>query len=307
MKVLVVGGNGFIGSHLVNRLVELGWDVIVFDIQECLYNTIPSCVRFIKGDLSNFDLLQDMLVNMDIVFYLAWATLPETSNLNLVLDVNANLIPAIKLLEACRMARVKKIIFLSSGGTVYGSAQVFPILETHPENPMNSYGILKLTVEKYLGMFKHLYNMDYFILRPSVPYGPWQSPLKRQGAVAVFLYRVAHNLPITIWGDGQITRDFFYVSDLVDALIAAVGIQPSDDRIINIGGGTTISLNELVGHVESIIGKKAIVQYELGRNFDASRILLDISRAKDVLKWEPKVGLTEGLTRTWHWMSTVDW
>lgn len=307
MRALVIGGNGFIGSHLVDQLVERRWDVSVLDLHERRYDPVPARVRFIRGDLTQSYLVREALAGVDIVFHLAWATIHEVSNQDPAADVHANLVPSIHLIEACHQAAVSRVIFTSSGGTVYGPAQRLPIPETHPKNPINAYGITKLAVEKYLQMFRHLYGLDYAILRPSVPYGPRQNPLGRQGAVAVFLYRVAHDLPVTIWGDGSITRDYFYVSDLVEALIASAEQGLGQNRSFNIGGAEEISLIQLLELAEKTVGKKAIIEYKPARNFDAPRIVLDTSLARQELNWRPRVMLAEGLAKTWAWMSsTID-
>lgn len=303
-RALILGGNGFIGSHLTDELLRLEWDVTVLDFQNRRFDSMPSSVHFIHGSHTQAYLVREALAGVDTVFHLAWATIHEVSNEDPAADVVANLVPSIHLLEACRQQSVRRIIFTSSGGTVYGPAREWPITETHPKNPINAYGITKLAVEKYLEMFHHLYGLDYAILRPSVPYGPRQNPLGRQGAAAVFLYRVARGLPITIWGDGSVSRDYFYVSDLVRALIAASERDPGGNRIFNIGGSEEISLNCLVEQVEKTVGMKAIVEYQPDRKFDASRILLDTSAARDHLGWQAEVALDEGLRRTWDWMAT---
>lgn len=305
MKALVVGGNGFIGSHLVDGLLERGWEVVVLDINERRYEQMPRQIHFIRGDLSQSFLVRESLTGVDTVFYLAWATIHEISNQDPAADVHANLIPAIHLLEACRQAEVRRIIFTSSGGTVYGPAQELPIRESHPQNAVTGYGITKLAVEKYLQMFKHLYGLDYAILRPSVPYGPRQNPLAKQGAVAVFLYRAAHGLPITIWGDGSVTRDYFYISDLVSALLACAERDLEQHHIFNIGGTEEVSLVQLVKLAEQTVGKKALVEHLPTRKFDAPRIVLDTTLARHELNWRAEVSMVEGLERTWKWMSST--
>jgi UDP-glucose 4-epimerase len=303
MKVLVTGGNGFIGSHLVDRLAKDGFDVAVLDVNERRYDPLPSRVRFIQGDINQGYLMRESLAGVDIVFHLTWTTIHEIANQDPAGDVGANLIPTIRLLEACRNAQVGRIVFASSGGTVYGFAHEQPISEMHPQNPVNGYGITKLAVEKYLYMFRHLYGLDYAIFRPSVPYGPRQNPLGGQGAVAVFLYRVARGLPITMWGDGGVTRDYFYVSDLVDGLISGAKHNLRDQRIFNLGGEQEVSLAQLLKMIEEVVGKRARVEYAPTRPFDAPRILLDTHLARQELGWKPAVSLTDGLVRTWKWMS----
>ncbi len=304
-RALVVGGNGFIGTHLVSSLVATGWEMTVLHkYEQPRFSKMPEIVHFIRGDLTQESLLREAVAGKNVVFHLLWTTtaIHELANNDPTADVRGNLIPSIQLIEACCKANVGRLVFTSSGGTVYGRTQQLPIPETHPTNPVNAYGVSKLAVEKYLQMFHHLHDLDFAILRPSVPYGPYQYPLARQGAVAVFLYRVAKGLPLTIWGDGNVTRDYFYISDLVDGLILA-GTQPLlNEPVFNIGGAEEVSLNQLIAYVEETVEKKAIVEYTSARNFDAPRVLLDTTRAKKVLGWQPQVSMKDGLAKTWAWM-----
>ena len=305
MKALIVGGNGFIGSHLADRLVADRWQVVVLDLYERRYDQIPEQVQFIRGDLNQLYLVREALIGVDVVFHLAWASIHEISNQDPAADVHSNLIPSIQLIDACRRSNVKRIVFTSSGGTVYGLAEELPIDENHGLNPVTAYGVTKLAVEKYLHMFHHLHGIDYAVIRPSVPYGPRQNPLGRQGAVAVFLYRTAKGLPITIWGDGSTSRDYFYVTDLVDALIAAATRPLDRDRVFNIGGTEEVSLNRLLTLVQRVVGREADVNYVLERKFDAPHIVLDTRRASQVLDWQPRFQFERGLELTWKWMSAA--
>ena len=305
MKALVVGGNGFIGSHLVDKLAACGWEVVVLDFQGRRYDSLPSGVHFIHGDLNQSYIVREALVGVDVVYHLAWATIHEVANQDPAADISANLIPTIHLIEACRLAGVRRFVFTSSGGTIYGPTNQILTTESHPQNPINAYGITKLAVEKYLQMFNHLYGFDFAVLRPSVPYGPRQNPLGKQGAIAVFLYRVSRNLPITIWGDGSAIRDYFYIGDLVAALQAAAEPPLDRERIFNIGGSQGITLNCLLEKIERTVGKKAKVEYLPERKFDAPKIVLDTNLAKQVLAWEIQVSLDEGLESTWNWMAAA--
>ncbi|MFC2055595.1 NAD-dependent epimerase/dehydratase family protein [Chloroflexota bacterium] len=305
MKALVLGGNGFIGSHLVDRLVERGVEVVVLDLRERRFDSIPPQVLFIKGDLGEDYLVREALGGIDLVFHLAWTSIHETSIRDPVADIYNNLIPSVQLLEACRWAEVRRIIFISSGGTIYGQAQSLPIPETHPQNPISAYGVTKLATEKYIQMFHHLYGLEYAILRPSVPYGPRQNPFGKQGVIPVFLYRVSHDLPVTIWGNGDITRDFFYISDLARALIAGGEFPLEPDPVFNIGGIEEISLIKLIEIVELTVGKKAKIEFQPSRGFDSMHIRLDFQRAQRVLNWNPQIALQEGIERTWRWMKSI--
>lgn len=302
MNALVTGGNGFIGSHLVDALVEIGWNVTIIDILQRRYDSIPKGVRFIPGSVANDYQLREAILGTDVVFHLAWTSIHEVSNRDPIADIQENLIPSIRLLETCRREKVKRVVYLSSGGTIYGIVDQEPIPVEKPRKPITSYGITKMAVEEYLRMYSHLYDLDYVALRPSVPYGPRQNPLGHQGAPTVFLYRIAYGLPLTIWGDGTNTRDFFYIDDLIHAIIAAATHPLGGHRIFNVGGQEAISLNRLIIEIENLVGKKAKVTYNPSRAFDAPHIRLDTHLTQELLEWEACYNLVDGLSKTWQWM-----
>lgn len=307
MKALITGGNGFIGSHLVDALVARDCQVVVFDRNDRLYDTIPPQVQFIQGDFSQCDSVVSALKDVDVLFHLSWESIHDTSNQDPAGDVIANLVPTINLIEACHQAGTGRLVFVSSGGTVYGVPKSLPVPESHPQDPISAYGISKLAVEKYLQLFHRLHGTEYVIFRPSVPFGPRQNPLGQQGAVAKFLHHVAHGLTVTIWGDGSVSRDYFYVSDLVDALIAGAEHELGKQRIFNIGGPEAISLLQLLRHVEDVVGRKGNVQFAAPRRFDVPAIWLDTRMAQQELGWRTRIPVQEGLVRTWQWMkSTID-
>ena len=194
-----------------------------------------------------------------------------------------------------------KLIFVSSGGTIYGEPENTPILEEHSTNPICSYGISKLAIEKYLHLYEHLYGLDYMVLRVSNPYGERQNPESAQGAIPVFMLKVLQNKPIQIWGDGSIARDFIYISDVVDALVTAVETN-SSEKVYNIGSGVPTSLNDLVKTIENVSGKMAKIEYTPQRKLDVPVNCLNISRAATDLGWSPKVSMRDGLNKTWGWL-----
>lgn len=304
MKILVTGGNGFIGSHLVDRLLTKGYSVTVIDHNNRRFEALPPGVKFLQGDLKDESLLETALKGIDLVYHFAWTTIHESSNKDPVADAQSNLVSSIRLIQACNRVRTRRLVFLSSGGTVYGMPRQLPLKECDPQYPISSYGILKLAVEKYLHLYNHLHGFDFVVLRPSVPYGPRQDPSRRQGAVAVFLYRVSKGLPVYIWGDGTVTRDYFYVSDLVDGMLSAAECQLGEERVFNLGGGAEISLNKLLRLVEETVGKNALVDYRESRKFDVPHLLLDTSLADRDLQWAPQLDIEEGLARTWSWLSS---
>jgi len=308
--ILVTGGNGFIGSHLVNQLAASEQHrVTVFDLYPRLYDALPDGVRYIQGTLGNANLIRQTLVDqgIEVVYHLAWSTIHETALKNPAADIEQNLIPSVNLLEACLDAGVKRFVYLSSGGTVYGIPETLPIREDHPTRPISAYGVTKLTVEKYTQMYSYLHGMNYVIFRPSVPYGPYQNPHRRQGAVSVFIYHALRGEPVTIWGDGKVQRDYFYVDDLTRALLAALDSPVAVNAVINLGGTEAYTLNQLVATIEQTLKIKIQVQYEDARKFDVPRLQLDIRTAGELLRWQPEVSLPDGIARTAEWIkATVD-
>lgn len=300
MNCLVLGGAGFIGSHIVDALVAAGHDVRVFDLPNVGLGNIAAHVgrvEVVSGDFCNASDISRALSDMDVVFHLISTTLPDPSNENPAYDVESNLVSSLNLLRTAVEKRVKKIIFASSGGTVYGHPRMLPIPETHPTHPICSYGICKLAVEKYLALYHHLHGLDYAVLRMGNPYGPRQRIDAVQGALAVFLGNVLRGRSITIWGDGSVARDYFFVKDLSDAYLRAMDAG-GEHRVFNIGGGRSYTLSELVEAVGRATGCDPRVVYTPGRKMDVPINRLDISRAGKYLGWRPKTSLEEGLSAT---------
>lgn len=304
MKTLILGGNGFIGSHLVDRLLAEGHHVRVFDKYEEHYRKPLSDVDYRFGDFGNRGLLTDALEGIDTVFHLISTSLPKTSNDDPVYDVQSNVIETIFLMEQCVAKKIQKLVFISSGGAIYGNPAVLPVREDSPTNPECSYGITKLTIEKYLALFNHLYGLNYAIIRPSNPFGPRQNPNGIQGAISVFLGKVAKGETIDIWGDGEVVRDYIYIDDLTAGIFQA-SASDTPLRIFNLGSGAGHSLNDIVTVIRQVTGREVKVEYKPKRTFDVPKIYLDITRARNDLHWCPSTSLEEGINRTWQFINTI--
>src|SRR5919106_1741365 len=267
---LVLGGAGFIGSHVAEALAQEGHGVKVFDRPHV--DRLPLFPRhkgfeIFTGDFLNPQALSPALRGTEIVFHLVSTTLPKTSNDNPVYDVETNVLGSLRLLALCRDHGVRKVVFISSGGTVYGVPASLPVAEDHATQPISSYGIHKLAVEKYLHLAHRLHGLDYCILRPGNLYGPRQRLDIAQGAVAVFLDRALRARPIQIWGDGSVVRDYVYVGDAVDAILKAARFQ-GEPRVFNIGSGIGVSLNQLVAEIGKLLGAAVKVDYADARAVD---------------------------------------
>ena len=304
MKTLLLGGNGFIGANLTERLLENGHFVRVYDRGPNKFRPLPEGAEYVEGELGNHGLTREALDGVEVVYHFVSTTLPKTSNDDPIYDVRSNLVDTLQLLESCVEMGVRKVAFASSGGTVYGVPRETPIDEEHPTDPISSYGIVKLAVEKYLHLFHHLHGLDYTALRISNPYGPYQNPVGQQGAISVFLNHIYEGTPVTIWGDGSVVRDYLYVSDVVDALELAAK-ETTRHKVFNIGSGIGVSLNELLHRMTEVVGERPEVEYVSGRTLDVSASVLDVSRAREELGWSPKVDLSEGMARTWAWIQAV--
>ena len=303
-KFLIFGGRGFIGSHLVDALLNLGHTVRCFD-RPNVSILGPSHLdnprfEFFEGDFTCEADIISAMNGCDVCYHLVSTTLPKSSNSDPYYDIESNVLGTISLLKGAVGAGIKKIIFISSGGTVYGRPVELPISETHPTEPVCSYGIAKLAIEKYLNLFHQLHGLDYTILRLSNPFGERQRTYASQGAVAVFLGRVLRNEPVEIWGDGTVTRDYIHISDVVSALLQAHAVS-SSERLFNIGAGYGVSLNGVLDSIEEVTGCKADRRYLPGRPFDVPESILCIKRAKQFLQWAPNFSFEQGLKSYYEW------
>ena len=293
------GGAGFIGAHLVRRLAQAGHIVRVYD--RLPRPTALPCADYIQGDLAEAASLERALRGAEVVFHLVCTTHPKTSNDDPVYDIESNVLSTLRLLEACVAAGVRRIVFNSSGGTVYGVPQTLPIPEDHSTDPICSYGITKLTIEKYLCLYHRLYGLDYVVLRTANAYGEGQYPGRGQGAVAAFMGQVARDQPIEVWGDGSVVRDYVHVDDIARALLM-VAEQTPYDRVLNVGSGEGTSLAELIQLIRGVTGRDVKVRYTPGRAFDVPAAVLDTRRIQEQIGWQPQVKLNDGLHRMWEWL-----
>ncbi len=304
MKIALFGGGGFIGSTIADRLLLDGHALRIFERPRVTpYRKFVTSerVEWIAGDFSSAHDVRDAISGVDVVLHLVSTTLPKSSNDDPIYDVQSNVVATLQMLDAMVAHKIPKIVFISSGGTVYGNPVYLPIDEKHPTDPLVSYGITKLAIEKYLQMYSHLYGIKAISLRVANPYGERQRIETAQGAVGVFLHRAIKGIPIDIWGDGCITRDYIHVSDVAEAFVRAVEYSGAMS-CLNISSGAGTSLNELIVMLENVLGRPVTVRYLPGRPFDVPVSVLSNDLARDELKWAPSVSMRDGIARTAEWM-----
>lgn len=300
MRALVLGGNGFIGSHLVDALLADGHRVRVFDRQPDRFRQPLSDVDYRFGSLGDGPSVAEAIAGTDVVFHLASTSVPSTSNLDPVADLQGNLVPTVQLLDQMTRLGVRRLVFLSSGGTVYGNPTVSPVRETHPLRPICSYGVVKVAIENYLFMYQDLYGLEPVVLRPSNPVGPRQGHINVQGVIPTFLRRLLDGDPIEVWGDGTIVRDYVDIADLATLCVRA----GSSDAVgvFNAGSGVGTSINDVISIIELVTDRRPSVTYQPGRSFDVQKVVLDSDLARRTFGWSPAIALEESVRRSWSWL-----
>lgn len=301
MKVLVLGGSGFLGSYVVDELLSVGDFVVSLDRSHERFRTLSNKVVFRQADFGNRGEIDEALTDgIEVVVHLVSSTIPQSSNDDPIFDVQSNLVESIALFEMCVKHKIRKVVFVSSGGTVYGTPHMDSIAEHHSTFPMCSYGIVKLAIENYLRLFFSLYGLNYHILRVSNPFGARQDPRGKQGVASVFMYNMLKDHEISLWGDGEIVRDFIYVTDFAKACVAA--IHSKKNGILNIGSGVGVSIKDLLVAIEKAVGRVARINWLPPRGYDVSRVVLDCVRAREELGWKSSVSLEDGLCEMKEWM-----
>jgi UDP-glucose 4-epimerase len=303
-KILVTGGAGFIGSHLVDALIERGHKVVVIDnLSTGKKENINKKAKFYKIDICSPKIGEIFKKEKpEIVFHFAAQINVRKSVENPLFDAKVNILGSLNVIQNFLKLRTSnfqlpKIIFASTGGAIYGETKKIPTPENHPANPISPYGIAKLTVENYLRFYKENFGLKFISLRFSNVYGPRQDPKGEAGVVAIFIDKLLKKERPTIFGDGNQTRDFIFVEDAVSACLKAMEYK-GEKEIFNIGTGIETSINELYEIISKLLRTKIKPKYAPEKPGDLKRSCLDISLAKRELKWRPKYNLEKGLRET---------
>lgn len=309
-RALVTGGAGFIGSHVADRYVEQGYDVtVVDDLSSGRRQNVPERATFVEADVrdaevrrllaeGDFTVVNHHAAQMDVRVSVAR---PET-------DASINLLGLLNLLEGARAGGARRFVFASSGGVVYGESDALPHPETARKLPVSPYGVSKLSSEFYLAAYAQMYGLEVCSLRYANVYGPRQSPQGEAGVVAIFCSRILRGDPLTVYGDGEQTRDYVYVKDVARVNVLASerpipALATIDDVAFNVGTGTETSVNALARALLEVSCGTSTITHAAERKGELKRSAVDPGKAGKVLGWRPEVSLADGLRATYQWIS----
>lgn len=304
MKYLLIGGNGFIGSHLADKLLNEGHYVRIYDISYERFRKPLDHVDYRIFQLQNIPDLCEAMLGIDVIYHLASASVPSTSGIDIIDELNKNLNTTLTILDLAVKFKIKKFIYFSSGGAVYGQTDISPISENHPCRPISSYGIIKNTIENYLSLYYRLYGISILVIRPSNPYGPRQGHFSAQGVISTFLRKIMSNSELTVFGDGSATKDYIYIDDLIE--ICYNISNKVNNGTYNIGSGYGTSINEIISTIELVTGRKTRCVFSEAKDYDVSKFVLDITKVSKDQNAKPTTSLQQGITNVWNWVQKTE-
>ena len=302
MRILVTGGAGFIGSHVVDALIQAGHAVAVADdLSTGKRENLNPRATFHQLDIRIFEALT-RLWEKEHPHYVVHCAAQVSVNHSVaepLQDAQINILGSINLLECCRCFGLQKFVYVSTGGALYGEPRYLPCDEAHPIDPLSPYGASKHAVEHYLYLYRQNFGLNYTVLRCANVYGPRQDPFGEAGVVAIFTQRMLHGEQVVIFGSGEQQRDFVYVADVARACLLA--LEQGDGALVNIGMGAGTSVNQIYRRLKSLTTYPLDARYDPPRPSEPFQVWLEAQKAKEVLGWEPEVSLDEGLKRTVEW------
>ena len=308
MNTILLGAAGFIGTNLALAimkqkditltLVDKRTDYFISELQKA-----EGKVVIVESEMNEHTDFDSLIRGQEQVFHLMSTTVPSTSNQQIPEELTANVVVTAKLLDACVRCGVKKVVFISSGGTVYGKETNCPLKENTPTNPISSYGVQKVTIEKLLYLYHYLYGLDYRIVRLANPYGPYQRPNGVLGAVTTFTYKALKGEKIVVYGDGSVVRDFIYIDDAINGILK-IANGTGMHRIYNLGCGRGVSINQVLNAIQKAVETDLQVKYIEARSVDVPVNYLNIERYE--LDYGPlnPVSLEDGIKKTAKFMRT---
>lgn len=302
MRCCIIGGSGFIGHYLIQELIASGREVVVVDRHEP-NESVRSKVDYISHDYGNIQMIKDVLHDCHEIVDLAYATVPQTSFVDPLFDLQANLPPCIGLLEASRdLHLLKKLLVVSSGGTVYGPVEKLPIVEDTPAQPVSPYGITKLTIERYALMFYRLHGVPVTIVRPANAYGVGQRPFVGQGFIATAMGHILRGEAVVVYGESGTVRDYVHVSDVARGILATL-THGNCGEVYNLGSGVGRNNLQVLDIIEQLAAKAGVsvrVRNEPERHFDVPANVLNFGKLLACSGWSPKVAFEDGVKEMWN-------
>ena len=306
MKALVTGGAGFVGSHLIQALLDKNFEVSCLDDFSTgkLENleTFRNQISILTGDIRNPDIINSALKDIDYVFHLAAQISVTHSVRDPLHDASINIDGFITLLNGIRNSSVKRTIYVSTGGAIYGEPDQVPAVEDTPEKPISPYGLSKLVGEKYLEWYHQVYSLSYSIIRPANIYGPRQDPLGEAGVISIFLGNIKAEKPIILYGDGSTTRDYIYVKDVANLCMKI--LEKPLNEAVNVGTGKETSLQSLIKTIHDVTNLEITKKNKNLREGEVKKISLDISRISEITTWSPQTELSQGISEVWDWINS---
>jgi len=305
-EVLLIGGMGYVGRQLQELLLAAGYRVNVMDRKSPAQKGNEN-IDFHKCLLSDESVLRDLLHRCSTVFFLASDSVPATTARNPSKEGELNLLPFLKFLDIFQEYDHIHLVYLSSGGTIYGDPEAIPVSESSPVAPISYHGAGKAAIEAFLHVCSNQYDNRITILRPSNLYGPGQPYVPGFGVIRSIMEKLKRDQLVEIWGDGAIVRDYLYIDDFVSACLACIQFEKQQKRyrIFNVSSGLSLSINKLCDEIEAVTEQNLKRVYMPGRAIDVKSVILDYSRIKKELGWQPVVGINEGLRRTWKWIQKL--
>ena len=310
MNIMVLGAAGFIGTNLTAGLKKNSTDSITLvdsrmDFFEPTKKMGFNNISYIESEFNASIDFEELTYGQDYIYHLVSTSIPTNSNQRIQHELTENVISTTKLVEACVKNNIKRLTFISSGGTVYGKEGVYPLSENAETNPINSYGLQKLTIEKMLYLYQLMYGFDYRVVRLSNPYGPHQRPNGILGVVTTFVYKALNGQKITVYGDGSVVRDFIYVDDAIRAIINVANSESDNKRIFNVGCGYGTSVNQVIETIKNTLKKELDIEYIASRPVDVPINYLDISRYEQTFGTLNPITLADGVIKTAHFFNTA--
>ena len=297
--ILVTGGTGFVGSTLARSLAGANTPVRVVSLRKAATPHIAG-IENVTADLCGVAPDNPLFESVDTIVHLASTTIPSTSMADPVFDAHSNIDMALRLLEAARQRGIQNFVFASSGGTVYGDPISLPVRETDATEPRSPYGIVKLAVEKYVGLYSRIHGLRGISLRISNPYGYGQFFGAPIGVIARLLHHAYENTTFAVWGDGSVVRDYFHIDDLLRAFHVTIADRNVAAGVYNVSAGQGTSLNQLIALVERITSRRIKVRYESARDVDVQAIWLDTGKFTTATGWKPSIALEQGVDMLWQ-------